>query len=211
MLQHLHQSQWRNWERFYRTNFINSLSGFKSAALIGTINQAGVTNLAIFSNIVHLGADPSLIGFINRPKAAAPHTIQNIEQNKVYTINSIPAGMIEKAHQTSAKYNDNISEFDAVGLTPHFLPSVLAPFVEESPVKYALELVEIVPITHNNTFLVIGTITDVLVPSQLIASDGFIELHKADVVTTLGIDAYFGTQPLGRFSYAKPNQPLSTI
>ena len=55
------------YDRFYRGNLINSLSGFKPASLIGTSDDQGRTNLAIFSNIVHLGADPALVGFVNRP------------------------------------------------------------------------------------------------------------------------------------------------
>jgi flavin reductase (DIM6/NTAB) family NADH-FMN oxidoreductase RutF len=77
------------WDRFYRANFINSLSGFKPVSLVSTINAAGISNLAIFSNIVHIGADPALVGFINRPREAAPHTIENIEQTGYYTINHI--------------------------------------------------------------------------------------------------------------------------
>ena len=92
------------WERFYRANFINCLTGFKSANLIGTVNKSGQPNLAVFSSVVHLGSDPALIGFINRPLAAAPHTIQNIEATGVYTINHINPFFVEKAHQTSAKY-----------------------------------------------------------------------------------------------------------
>jgi len=30
--------EFQQWERFYRANFINSLSGYKSASLIGTCN-----------------------------------------------------------------------------------------------------------------------------------------------------------------------------
>ncbi|MGO3346471.1 MAG: hypothetical protein ACTIM4_14665 [Marinomonas sp.] len=44
----------------YRTQLINSLSGFKSANLIGTCNAQGQTNLAIFSSVFHLGASPAL-------------------------------------------------------------------------------------------------------------------------------------------------------
>jgi hypothetical protein len=88
----------QGWERFYRGNFINSLSGFKSASLIATVNNDGISNLAIFSNIVHIGADPAVIGFVNRPKDAAPHTISNIEATGAYTINLIPANLIEQAH-----------------------------------------------------------------------------------------------------------------
>ena len=70
----------QSWDRFTRANFINTLSGFKSLSLIGTVNGKGISNLAIFSNIVHLGADPALIGFINRPLEAAPHTLQSIQK-----------------------------------------------------------------------------------------------------------------------------------
>jgi flavin reductase (DIM6/NTAB) family NADH-FMN oxidoreductase RutF len=103
-MQGINISTIKTWERFYRANFINSLTGFKSVSLIGSINTQGQPNLAIFSSIVHLGADPALVGFINRPLAAAPHTIGNIQATKSYTINHVHAGIIQQAHQTSAKY-----------------------------------------------------------------------------------------------------------
>ena len=77
----------------------------------------------------------------------------------MYTINHIHPKIAAKAHQSSAKYPLEVNEFSAVGLTEQYLPNIIAPFVAESHVKYALQLVEIVPITHNNTFLVIGQIT----------------------------------------------------
>jgi flavin reductase (DIM6/NTAB) family NADH-FMN oxidoreductase RutF len=202
---HFSLSDIQAWERFYRANFINSLSGFKSASLIGTRNKEGNFNLALFSNIVHIGADPALIGFINRPREAAPHTISNIEATGAYTINLFSTPLIRQAHQTSAKYAGGQSEFDAVGLTPELTPFSAAPFVKESPVKYALQLKEIIPITINNTWLVIGAITDVIIMNDIIANDGFLHLEQADVVTSLGIDAYYITKPLQRLPYAKPS------
>lgn len=201
----------KSWERFYRGNFINSLSGFKSASLIATVDQEGRSNLAVFSNIVHIGADPALIGFVNRPREAAPHTLSNIEATGAYTINLIPANLIEQAHQTSAKYADAESEFAAVGLTEEFTSHSKAPFVLESPVKYAMELKEIIPIQFNNTFFVIGAVTGVFADEQILAADGFLDLEKANIVTSLGIDGYYTTEKLARFSYAKPGMPLSRI
>lgn len=201
----------KQWERFYRANFINSLTGFKSASLIGTYHANGIANLGVFSNIIHIGADPALIGFINRPIAAAPHTIQNIEQQKHYTINSIHSNFIEKAHQCSAKYAETVSEFAAVGLIELTVEGINAPFVAESLVKYALELVEIVPIKHNGTFLVIGAVQMAIVDESLLGTDGFLHLEKASTVCSLGIDGYYEPTKLNRFSYAKPNTALVTI
>jgi flavin reductase (DIM6/NTAB) family NADH-FMN oxidoreductase RutF len=200
------QSEIQSWERFYRANFINSLTGFKSVSLLGTVNQNGQTNLGVFSSIVHMGSDPALIGYINRPRKAAPHTLANIESTGFYTINHILPSFLEKAHQTSAKYPDGVSEFEEVGLTPQFIDNFPAPFVGESLVRYGLTLQEIVPIKINDTFLVIGKIHSIQLDNGLLMPDGFIDLHKADTVCSNGIDSYYSTKPLGRLNYAKPGQ-----
>jgi flavin reductase (DIM6/NTAB) family NADH-FMN oxidoreductase RutF len=208
---HFPIAELQSWSRFYRGNFINCLSGFKSASLISSINTDGDTNLAIFSNIIHLGADPALIGFINRPREAAPHTISNIEANGWYTINHIHPDIIEQAHQTSAKYQEGESEFGAVGLTPEWKEGIPVPYVKESLVKYAMQLVEIIPITHNNTFLVIGTVKEAWVEEKIIEEDGFLALEKVNSITTLGVDGYYETNRIARYSYAKPGESSREI
>ncbi len=201
----------KGWDRFYRANFINSLQGFKPVSLLGTLSENGMPNLAIFSNIIHIGADPALIGFINRPVEAAPHTIRNIELTKQFTINHIQASFVAAAHQTSAKYSADQNEFEETGLQTFFLENFKAPFVAESEIKYGLELVEIVPITHNNTFLVIGSITHVLLKEGLVHQDGFIDANRAQTITSLGLDGYYSTEPIARFEYAKPGKELKKI
>jgi flavin reductase (DIM6/NTAB) family NADH-FMN oxidoreductase RutF len=210
-MQHFTTEDFNSWDRFYRANFINSLTGFKSASLIGTVNAAGQTNLAIFSNIVHLGANPALVGIVNRPKEAAPHTIANIEQTKCFTINHITPNMVKQAHQTSAKYPAGVSEFSQVHLTSEFKHNFIAPFVAESPVQYALQLVEIMPIQHNNTFFIIGEILAAYADANLIAPDGFLQLEKAETICSLGIDGYYKPEKMVRYSYAKPSEELSII
>ena len=194
----------QSWERFYRANFINSLTGFKSLSLIGTVNSKGQTNLGVFSSIVHIGSDPALVGYINRPTKAAPHTLANIQATGVYTINHVHPTFLERAHQSSAKYPEQVSEFEEVGLTPEFLENMKAPFVKESRVKYALSLKEIIPITLNNTFLVIGEIQHVKLEDDILLEDGFLSLDKAASLCSNGIDGYYSTQLIDRYEYAKP-------
>ena len=193
-----------SWERFYRANFINSLTGFKSVNLIGTVNALGQNNLSIFSSIVHIGSDPPLVGFINRPAIATPHTLANIQATGVYTINHIHPSFVQQAHQTSAKYEAGISEFEEVGLTPAFQENISAPFVKESSIKYALSLQQIIPIELNNTFLVIGKIISIQLENDVVSEDGFLQLDKACSVCSNGIDGYYSTELINRFSYAKP-------
>jgi len=210
-MQHFTIDEIKEWERFYRGNFINSLSGFKPVSLVGTVNEAGHPNLAIFSNIVHIGADPALIGFINRPLEAAKHTITNIRETGCYSINHIHAAIVSAAHQTSAKYPVDEDEFTATGLTAEYHPGCRAPFVMESKIRYALQLVEVVPIQHNGTFLVIGTVTDVFLDTPLIHADGFIAIEKAGSITSLGIDGYYAATPIARYEYARKDTAPAKI
>jgi flavin reductase (DIM6/NTAB) family NADH-FMN oxidoreductase RutF len=210
-MHHYSLQEIKSWDRFYRANFINSLSGFKSATLIGTCSTAGSPNVAIFSNIVHIGADPAMVGFINRPKEAAPHTIANIEATGEYTMNHVQATFIEQAHQTSARYAAGESEFEKAGLGIEWKENSKAPFVAESAIKYSMELVEIIPIKYNGSFFVIGKIKDVFADGALVGEDGFLYIEKAGSITTLGIDGYYETNLLTRFSYAKPGIPTKKI
>ena len=206
-MQQFTPAEWQTWERFYRANFINSLTGFKSASLIGTINADGVPNLGMFSSLVHIGSDPALIGYINRPVTAAPHTLANIKANGWYTVNHVHSDFVDKAHQTSAKYPDEVNEFTEVGLTAEYVEGVNVPFVKESRIKYLLSLKEIIPIELNATFLVIGQLEQVLIDPVLQPGiDGFLHLDQAGTICSNGLDAYYKTELIDRYAYAKPGK-----
>lgn len=210
-MRHFTQADLQSFERFYRANFINSLTGFKSASLIGTVNQSGQTNLAIFSSIVHIGSDPALVGYINRPRKAAPHTLANIEATGEYTINHILPQFVDRAHQSSAKYPDTVSEFDQLQFTPHFIENFGAPFVQESRIKYGLKLQQIIPITLNDTFLVIGKIEHIHLNPSFVGKDGFIDLQSAESICSNGVDSYYQANAIGRFEYAKADSAPKPI
>jgi flavin reductase (DIM6/NTAB) family NADH-FMN oxidoreductase RutF len=200
---HLSSADLEHYERFYRANLVNSITGYKPAMLIGTQNKEGQNNLAIFSSVVHLGADPALVGFIQRPIGVSGDTFRNIMANGVYTINHVHEGFIEKAHYTSAKFESGISEFDACKLTPYYIEGFSAPFVSESRVRLGMELVEVVPIIHNNTSLVIGRIKHILLDPECLEDDGNINLGKLNSVAVSGLENYHQVQKLRSFPYAK--------
>ncbi len=211
-MQQFTPAEWQTWERFYRANFINSLTGFKSASLIGTINAQGVPNLGMFSSMVHIGSDPALIGYINRPVAAAPHTLANIKANGFYTVNHIHPAFLAQAHQTSAKYPDEVNEFTEVGLTEEYIEGVQVPFVKESAIKYLLSLKEIIPIQLNDTFLVIGQLEQVRIEAAVLPTqDGFLHLDEAGSICSNGLDAYYNTTLIDRFAYAKPGKTAEKL
>lgn len=188
----------------YRAQMINSLSGFKSANLIGTSNQNNNYNLAIFSSVFHLGASPALVGFISRPDGVERHTLKNIELTQQYTINQVNESFWQAAHQTSARYSEEQCEFKQTGLTPQLIKGTAAPFVQESQLKYALTLKSVTPIPLNNTVLVIGEVTHILCQEAAIKNDGYIDIESLNTVMVSGLDSYHTSQRLSRLSYAKP-------
>jgi flavin reductase (DIM6/NTAB) family NADH-FMN oxidoreductase RutF len=188
----------------YRTAFVNSLAGFRQAVLVGTKSRDNNSNLAIFNSLIHLGANPALLGLINRPDSVQRDTLQNIIETKEYTLNYVRSKEYEKAHQTSARYDKGISEFEKVGFEELYYPFCFAPFVKDAVVSIAMKLEEIIPIKINGTVMIIGSIKQVLIAAEMIETDGFVALSKEDVLISQGLDAYFVSKPIGRLPYAKP-------
>jgi len=193
-------------ERRYRATFINSLAGYKQPFLIGTRSKEGQNNLAIFNSLIHLGANPALFGVLFRPDTVRRDTLTNILETGYYTLNFIEGKDWQKAHQTSAKYEHEVSEFDAVGLTPSVAEDFWPPFVKESPVKIGMKYESKIEIPVNGTILVIGSIETIELDNHLIAEDGFVDLTKADVLGCIGLDAYFEPNKVSRLSYAIPEK-----
>lgn len=198
-------------EKNYRANLINSLGGFKSLVLIGTKHTDGTPNLATFSSLFHLGANPALCGIIIRPSNPNRNTLDNILTTQQYTLNHVNPTFFKKAHQCSAKYAAGVNEFEAVGLTEEYVENIFPPFVKESNIKFACELVQKIDITLNDTTLMIGKIVKVIVPDEYCSPDGFIDLEKAQTVTCSGLDSYHTTHKLARLTYAKVDREVKEI
>jgi flavin reductase (DIM6/NTAB) family NADH-FMN oxidoreductase RutF len=188
----------------YRINLINSCSGYKSANLIGTKSNDGISNVAVFSSITHLGSNPALLGFFLRPTTVMRNTYHNIKATGHYTINHIYDDILKDAHHTSAKYDGHISEFDVTNLSEDFKDGFSSPFVKGSPVQMAMEYVEEYPIAANNTILVIGKIKKLYIDDTLLEKDGFVNLSKGKVATINGLDGYAIPELKKRLDYQRP-------
>lgn len=190
-----------------RVRLINSISGFKPANLVGTADAHGNAACCIVSSVVHLGSNPALMGVVFRPPGADAHNYRNLSSAGCFTLNHVTADMYTSAHQTSARYPENVSEFEAVGLTPHWHgpaeDQFQAPAVAESPVRMGLTVSEDLALP-NGCHFIIGAVQWVDYRSNGQAEDGFLDLAALDTVCIGGLDAYYTASRLGRLSYAKP-------
>lgn len=192
-----------NMEKIDRLKLINSTPGYKSVNLIGTTDKNGNFNLAIFSSVIHLGSNPPLLGMISRPITVERHSFENIIETGVYTINHVSKDMIDAAHQTSAKYSRETSEFEATGLKPVLMNGFKAPFVAESTIRIAMSLVERQEIRSNGTHLLVGEIQFISAPKKIVREDGSFDLSAAGTVAMSGVDTYLDCRELMRKGYAR--------
>ena len=202
---HLTKKDLQQTEKIKRLNIVNSITGVKPANLIGSQSPQGATNLAIFSSLVHLGSNPALLGFITRPTGEVKrHTLANIEANGYYTINHVLQSQIKQAHQTSAKYPKDQSEFKTCGFKPEYIEGFSAPFVSESKIKIGLRWEQTIPIELNNTSMVIGSIEHIIVPDESLTQEGYLNLAQAETVGISGLNSYYRLSFLQSFPYARP-------
>lgn len=187
-----------------RTNLINALAGIRPANLIGTVSANNQTNVAIFNSVMHIGADPALMGFIMRPTSVTRDTYENIVATKEFTLNHVPFNAIEAAHQTSARYS--ISEFEACGFTPEYSNLMKAPYVGESIIQIGLKLADMIPIALNQTLLVIGEIVEIRIKNEAcLEADFHLDLTLGNSIGVNGLDSYYSLHKEMKLSYAKPN------
>ncbi len=184
-----------------RIRLINSASGIKPGNLIGTINNLGVTNLAIFSSVVHLGSEPALFGFITRPTTVPRHTLANIKENGCYTINHIHPQFIKNAHYTSTKLE--VSEFEACKLTEEYIGNFKAPYVKESQFKMGLEFKEEIDIPINGTKLIVGEVQYIVMPNNILLD---LDLEALNGVGISGLNNYYSLSKIGDFPYARADE-----
>lgn len=193
-------------DKIFRINLINSCSGFKSANLLGTISDEGITNVAVFSSVTHLGSNPPTLGFILRPTTVPRNTHKNLKDLGYFTINHIWEAIFEDAHHTSAKYPEDVSEFDMTNLEPEFKGEYNAPFVKNAPVQMAMKFVEEIYVPSNDVMLVVAQIEELYVKDELLQKDGLINLSKGNVVTINGLDTYAVPKFKKQLSYQRPKE-----
>jgi len=205
-MQYFNTEDINDFSMLYRLNMINSITGYKSANMIGTRSNSGKENVAIFSSITHLGSNPALLHFTLRPNTVPRDTYKNIKENKVFTVNHVSLNQIEEAHHTSAKYDEAISEFDQTLLEAEYKIDWYAPFVKGSPVALGCRYLNEYYIEENGCVLIIAAIEHIFIENKLLKDDGWVKLESGKVVAINGLDGYTLPRLQQRIEYARPRK-----
>ena len=189
-------------DRFYRANLINSIVGIKQASLIGTVSNKNISNLALFSSVVHLGSNPQLVAMFSRPNTGTPkQTLKNIIDSNAYTINHVNSKILHRSHATSKKFGPTESEFAQCNLEEYYIDGFQAPFVKECNISIGVSYRRHFTIDENDVVMIIGEIDKIIVDEQFISETGEVLLSNLDSVGVAGNNSYYSLQPLSSLDY----------
>ena len=177
--------------------------------LVGTSDAVGQTNLAIVSSHFHLGSSPPLLAMILRPSTGRSerHTLHNLLETRCWTLNGFSLDHAAQAHQTSAPYPKDQSEFDACGFEAEWLAEFNAPFIKGSPLQVGCLLREHHPLEINGTHMIIGEVQHLHYPETAQRNDGGLSLDTMGLVAVAGLDSY--TQPEAGVRFAAADRTSS--
>jgi len=194
-------------DKHYRANLINSVIGVKQASLIGTVGNNGISNLALFSSTVHLGSNPPLVAIFSRPEGDTPkQTLNNIIENKDYSINHVNKSIVNRAHSCSFKFAAEESEFTECKLSEEFIVDCKAPIVKESYVSFAVRYQRHLSIQENGVIMVIGKIKSVFVNEGIIQNNGEVDFNHSSSIGVAGNNTYYGVDKIESLKYLKLDQ-----
>ncbi len=180
----------------------------RPVALVSTISNVGINNLAPFSFFNAFGANPPIVAFspANRGHdGTTKDTLNNIQENMQCVIQAVTHDMVEQANLSSTEYESEIDEFIKSGFTP--IPSdIVKPMrVKESPFHMECEVQQVIPLGQKNGSgnLVICEVIRFHVHQNII-KDGIIEPDLIDLIGRNSSNYYTRANGDAIFSIIKP-------
>lgn len=173
-------------------------------ALVSTLGENGVYNVAPLSSISIASVKPPLLTFSlstrRRSQGRKKDTLRNIEFSKEFVVNvPVVESMAAAMNQSGAEYPEHVSEFQETGLTAVMGDLVKAPMVLESPVNFECRLVQILEFGEHPSVssLVIGEVVMAHIKDEFFAN-GELQSSKMKAVGRL-LEPYCRTTDIFEF------------
>ncbi|MBI3554868.1 MAG: flavin reductase family protein [Deltaproteobacteria bacterium] len=178
-------------------------------AWVSTISLEGRLNLAPFSFFNGVCSNPPSLLFcpVNHADGREKDTLRNIREVKQFAVNIVSEELATQMNQTSADYPPEVNEFNVVGLNPARCVKLDVPRVQEAPVTFECELLEIVKVGPGGAgsgHVVIGKIVYAHFAPGVYES-GRVQLDKVNPIARLAGMSYCPVREV--FELPRPKLP----
>ena len=112
---------------------------------VGTISAAGVPNLAPYSFFNAVSGAPPMFVF-SAGRGARKDTLANVREVGEFTLNIVTVEVVEAMNASSASFEADVDEFEAVGVTAVPSKSIRPPMVGECKANIECVVTDIIDI-----------------------------------------------------------------
>lgn len=169
-------------------------------AWISTLSAAGVGNLAPHSFYTVACADPPIVQFTS---VGDKDTLQNVRETGEFVVNLATAPMLDAVNASSARFDPQVDEAEALGvrLEPSLLVSV--PRVADAPASIECRLHSTIEL--GDSTVVLGDVLAVTVLRTALAADGLPDMSALQPLSRLGRSEW--GHPPEVFELDRPSRP----
>ncbi len=164
-------------------------------ALVSTVNEEGLPNLAPYSFFNVFSSNPPTLIFSSNRKIkddSLKDTLHNVEATGEVVINAVTRSIARQVALASIEYPRGVSEFAKAGLTP-LKSEVVKPFrVAESPAQFECRVKNILPLGEKGGAgnLVICEVVKIHLREDIFDKNGKIDPQRLDLVGRMGRTYY---------------------
>jgi flavin reductase (DIM6/NTAB) family NADH-FMN oxidoreductase RutF len=166
---------------------------------VSTISAGGIPNAAPFSFFNGISHAPPLLclSIANREDNSGPKdTLANILDTQEFVVNVVNETLAEAQDRCAQRFEPDVDEIRAVGLTS--VPSIVvkAPAILESPVNFECRLVQHIALSESAYTLVIGRIVHFHIRSDILLPNGYIDPRRLQAVGRMTGNSYSLTREI---------------
>ncbi len=177
-------------------------------ALVSTISEMGINNLAPFSYFNAFGSNPPYVAFspaLGGRDAKPKDTLVNLEKHPECVIHAVSYAMVEQTSLASTMYDAEVDEFEKSGFTAIDSDLVKPKRVKESPFQMECKVEQIIPLggDKGSGNLVLCRVLKFHLDENCLTGE-LIDPHKLDLVGRNGANNYTRASGQSIFEVIKP-------
>ena len=178
-------------------------------ALVGSLDENGISNLAPFSFFNAFGANPPIIGFspaLSGRTGLPKDTLLNIKETEEFTVSIVNSSIVEQISLSSCEFDKNIDEFVKTGLTKYKSENIGAYGVQESNFIMECKLHDIISLGEKpgSGNLILGEVLQFHINKSILTDTNQVDPYKLDPIARNG-GSWYTEAKKGLFELKKPN------
>ncbi|MDR3710970.1 MAG: flavin reductase family protein [Capsulimonadaceae bacterium] len=158
-------------------------------ALVTTLGESGLVNIAPFSSFACLSIVPAYVGISFGAREPAPkNTFANIVRTGEFAVNLVPRSLATTMNE-AARVVDTTDDYARLRLTQAEFDRSSSTRIAECPASYACRLVRTIDLSPAKVTLVIGEVIEFAARDEFCV-DGAFDPLAAGLISSIGVEDF---------------------